>query len=59
MPGREETLAWLMQRTKDHQAGRVGMHEVVEDFDDVGKLGQGFTTVDDLEEVDHGGGSIK
>jgi hypothetical protein len=33
--------------------------EVVEDFDDVGKLGQGFSLVDDLEEVDLSGGNTQ
>jgi hypothetical protein len=28
------------------------MSEVVEDLDEVGKLGQGFASVDELEEID-------
>jgi hypothetical protein len=31
---------------------------VVEDFDEVGKLGQGFVAVDDLEETDVGDGTV-
>jgi hypothetical protein len=30
--------------------------ELVEDFDEVGKLGSGFTSIDELEEVDIGDG---
>jgi hypothetical protein len=32
--------------------------EVVEDFDEVGKLGQGFVAIDDLEEIDVGDGTM-
>jgi hypothetical protein len=35
-----------------------GMSETVEDFDDVVKLGQGFSTIYELEEVDLGTGGI-
>jgi hypothetical protein len=31
---------------------------MIEDFYDFGKLGQGFTSVDELEEVDLGGGDM-
>jgi hypothetical protein len=34
------------------------MSETVEDFDDVSKLGQGFSSVDKLEELDLGGGEV-
>jgi hypothetical protein len=33
------------------------MCEAIEDFDDLSKLGQGFTSVDPLEEVDIGDGT--
>jgi hypothetical protein len=29
--------------------------ELVEDFDEVGKLGNGFTSIDELEKIDIGG----
>jgi hypothetical protein len=29
-----------------------GIGEVVEDFDEVGKLGHGFSVVDELDEID-------
>jgi hypothetical protein len=32
--------------------------EAIEDFDDLGKLGQGFTSADPLEEVDIGDGTV-
>ena len=34
------------------------MCETVEDFDDMSKLGHGFTSADPLEEVDIGDGSV-
>jgi hypothetical protein len=34
------------------------MCEAIEDLDDLGKLGQGFTSVDPLEEVDISHGTI-
>jgi hypothetical protein len=33
------------------------MCEIIEDFDEVEKLGQGFSSVDSLEEIDIGDGS--
>ena len=34
------------------------MCQAIEDFDDLDKLGQGFTSVDPLEKVDIGDGTI-
>ena len=34
------------------------MHETIEDFDNMEKLGQGFSSADPLEEIDIGDGSI-
>jgi hypothetical protein len=33
--------------------------EVVEDFDDIGKLGYGFSAMDELNEVDIGDGAVR
>jgi hypothetical protein len=52
MMNKADDIAWLQQRTKDYRAGKIGLSEVVEDFDDVRKLGYGFASVDELEEVD-------
>jgi hypothetical protein len=35
------------------------MCEAIEDFDDLSKLGQGFTSADPLEEVDIGDGIVR
>jgi hypothetical protein len=52
MASKEDSIAWLQCRTTEYRAGRIGMSEVVEDLDEVGKLGQGFASVDELEEID-------
>jgi hypothetical protein len=54
MSNKEDSLVWLQRRTTRHQSERGGMDEVVKDFDEVGKLGQGFTSVDKLERVNLG-----
>lgn len=45
-----------MNSKQDYRDGKAGSSEVVEDFDDVGKLGQGFVSVDDLVEINIGQG---
>jgi hypothetical protein len=57
MASKESALEWLHQRTKDHRDGKTELSEVVEDFDDVGKLEQHFASVDDLVEIIVGQGS--
>jgi hypothetical protein len=56
MMSREDNVAWLQWRAGEYHAGRRETGELVEDFDEVGKHGQGFSSVDELEEVDLGKG---
>jgi hypothetical protein len=56
MMSKENNVDWLQRRAKEYRAGRRETGELVEDFDEVGKLGQGFSSVDELEEVDLGKG---
>ena len=49
---------WLQQRREHYRAHKNDMCEAIEDFDDLSKLGQGFTSTDPLEEVDIGDGTI-
>jgi hypothetical protein len=51
---KEEGVAWLQRCTTTYCLDESGMGELLEDFVDVGKLGQGFTSVDDLQEIDLG-----
>jgi hypothetical protein len=57
MVSKNENLEWLRARTAEYRLAENDTQEVVEDFDEVGKLGQEFVAVDDLEEVDVGDGT--
>jgi hypothetical protein len=52
------TKQWLQQRIDHYRAHKTATCEAIEDLDDLGKLGQGFTSTDPLEEVDIGDGTI-
>ena len=49
---------WLHQRLDQYRARTNNMCEAIEDFDDLDKLGQGFTLADPLEKVDIGDRTI-
>ena len=51
-------VEWLQQRLDQYRARTNDMCEAIEDFDDLDKLGQGFTSADPLEKVDIGDGTI-
>jgi hypothetical protein len=55
MLSKEDGVRWLERRTEEYHLGKNDTKEVVDDFDEVGKLGRGFSLVDKLEEVDIGG----
>jgi hypothetical protein len=42
MMSKPDVLAWLQQRTEDYRARKMGPSEVIENFDDIRKLGYGF-----------------
>jgi hypothetical protein len=48
-------LEWLSRRTAEYHSYADDAMCVVEDLDELGKLGQGFSSMDDLEKVDIGG----
>jgi hypothetical protein len=50
----DANLEWLQQRREHYRVHKNDMCEAIEDFDDLSKLGQGFTSADPLEEVDIG-----
>jgi hypothetical protein len=52
----QKNVEWLWSRTKQYRSTTNDMCEVIEDFDEVGKLGQVFSSVDPLEELDIGDG---
>ena len=54
----DANLKWLEQRLEHYRLHANDTCEAIEDFDDLSKLGQGFTSADPLEEVDIGDGTI-
>lgn len=59
MLNKADGVKWLEKRTEEYRSGKSDMKEVVDDFDEVGKLGRGFLSVDKLEEVDIGDDNIR
>jgi hypothetical protein len=55
---KDKGLEWLHHRTEEHRVGKSGISGAIEDLEDDGKLGQGFSSVDGLEEIDIGDGTI-
>jgi hypothetical protein len=52
----QKNVEWLRHRTEQYQSITNDMCEAIEDFDEVEKLGQGFSLADPLEEIDIGDG---
>jgi hypothetical protein len=51
-------LEWLSRWTTKYHSCTDNAMGVVEDLDELGKLGRGFSSMDDLEQVDIGDGVI-
>ena len=51
-------INWLQQRLEHYRVHKNDMCDVIENFEQLEKLGQGFTSADPLEEVDIGDESI-
>jgi hypothetical protein len=54
--GAQKNVEWLRHRTEQYRSTMNDMCEAIEDFDEVEKLGQGFSSADPLEEIDIGDG---
>jgi hypothetical protein len=54
MVSKDNSLEWLTQWASEYRLAEDGIKEVVEDFDEVGKLRQGFSVVDEVDEIDIG-----
>jgi hypothetical protein len=59
MGSKDDNLEWLRPQTVQYRLAENDTQEVVEDFDEVDKLGQGFVAVDNLEEIDVGDGTVR
>jgi hypothetical protein len=51
-------LEWLSRQIVEYRSSKDDAMGVVEDLDKLGKLGQCFSSMDDLEKVDIGDGVI-
>jgi hypothetical protein len=51
-------IEWLKNRVKQYRSEKNDICETVDEFSEVEKLGQGFTSADPLEEVDIGNGVV-
>jgi hypothetical protein len=51
-------IEWLKNRVKQYRSEKNDICETVDEFSEVEKLGQGFTSADPLEEVDIGNGAV-
>src|SRR3954464_9574183 len=58
MMNKDSSIKWLQQRTKEYHSEKRDMHETIEEFEDMEKLGHGFSSADPLEEIDIGDGSV-
>jgi hypothetical protein len=54
----DTNIKWLKHRVDQYRANKTDACEAIDDFDELDKLGQGFTTADPLEQVDMGDGSV-
>jgi hypothetical protein len=51
-------IEWLKQHVEQYQSKKNDICEAVEDFSEIEKLGQGFTSADPLEGIDIGNGVV-
>jgi hypothetical protein len=54
----DASIEWLKHRVDQYQANKTDACEAIDNFDELDKLGQGFTSADPLEQVDIGDGSV-
>jgi len=49
MMNKDDSVKWLQKRTEEYRSKQNDMHETIEDFEDMDKLGHGFSSADPLE----------
>jgi hypothetical protein len=54
----QKNVEWLQHRAEQYWSNMNDMCEAIEDFDDIERLGQDFSSADPLEEIDIGYGII-
>jgi hypothetical protein len=58
MASKDKDIEWLVKWNEEYRSCKSNTEDVVEELEDVGKLGRGFSSVDELEEIDIGNGSL-
>jgi hypothetical protein len=48
----QKNVEWLWHRIEQYRSTTNDMCEAIKDFDEIEKLGQGFSSADPLEEID-------
>jgi hypothetical protein len=54
----DANVEWLKHCVEQYRANKTDVCEAIDDFDELDKLGQGFTLADPLEQVDIRDGSV-
>ena len=54
----DANLEWLKHRVERYWTSKTDAFEAIDDFDELNKLGQGFTSADPLEKIDIWDGSV-
>jgi hypothetical protein len=54
MAGKDKDIEWLVKQTQEYRSQKSNTEDVVEELGDMGNLGQGFSSIDKLEEIDIG-----
>jgi hypothetical protein len=54
----DTNIEWLKYRVDQYRANKTDACEAIDDFDELDKLGQGFTSADPLKQVDIGDGFV-
>jgi hypothetical protein len=58
MASKDKDIEWLVKWNEEYRSCKSNTEDVVEELEDVGKLGRGFSSVDELEEIDIGNGGL-
>jgi hypothetical protein len=54
----DTNIEWLKHRVDQYRANKTDACEAIDDFDELDKLDQGFTSADPMGQVDIGDGSV-
>jgi hypothetical protein len=54
----DTNIEWLKHYVDQYRVNKTNACEAIDDFDELDKLGQGFTSANPLEQVDIGDGSM-